>query len=150
MCSFSQWNQHFCFLSKIFKANHLEDKINIIEKRPELLTPADLEGKKVSRECCAFALDSTVLRWPDCPLLWASLWVPRDAWWMNTCIALQSLLLQQEQDGSAGMDRDTQCPLPFSVTALLLNPGCGENPESQPLGHQGTPENLSKAHSFSY
>lgn len=65
--------------SKIFKANHLEDKINIIEKRPELLTPADLEGKKVSRERCAFALDSTVLRWPDCPLLWASLWVPRDA-----------------------------------------------------------------------
>uniref|UniRef100_A0A8C0E0F2 Protein arginine N-methyltransferase n=1 Tax=Balaenoptera musculus TaxID=9771 RepID=A0A8C0E0F2_BALMU len=35
-------------LMKIFKANHLEDKINIIEKRPELLTPADLEGKKVS------------------------------------------------------------------------------------------------------
>nr|XP_058900822.1 protein arginine N-methyltransferase 7 isoform X5 [Kogia breviceps] len=33
---------------QIFKANHLEDKINIIEKRPELLTPADLEGKKVS------------------------------------------------------------------------------------------------------
>lgn len=76
MCSFSQQNQRFCFLSKIFKANHLEDKINIIEKRPELLTPADLEGKKVSREHCAFALDSTVLRWPDCPLLWASPWVP--------------------------------------------------------------------------
>ncbi|XP_044788017.2 protein arginine N-methyltransferase 7 isoform X3 [Bubalus bubalis] len=35
-------------MKKIFKANHLEDKINIIEKRPELLTPADLEGKKVS------------------------------------------------------------------------------------------------------
>lgn len=36
------------FLSKIFKANHLEDKISIIKKRPELLTSADLEGKKVS------------------------------------------------------------------------------------------------------
>ncbi|XP_071065219.1 protein arginine N-methyltransferase 7 isoform X2 [Dasypus novemcinctus] len=35
-------------MKKIFQANHLEDKINIIEKRPELLTPADLEGKKVS------------------------------------------------------------------------------------------------------
>ncbi|KAG8521778.1 Protein arginine N-methyltransferase 7 [Galemys pyrenaicus] len=35
-------------MKKIFKANHLEDKITIIEKRPELLTSADLEGKKVS------------------------------------------------------------------------------------------------------
>uniref|UniRef100_A0A8C9PA92 Protein arginine N-methyltransferase domain-containing protein n=1 Tax=Spermophilus dauricus TaxID=99837 RepID=A0A8C9PA92_SPEDA len=35
-------------MKKIFKANHLENKINIIEKRPELLTTADLEGKKVS------------------------------------------------------------------------------------------------------
>ncbi|XP_037672277.1 protein arginine N-methyltransferase 7 isoform X2 [Choloepus didactylus] len=35
-------------MKKIFQANHLEDKINIIEKRPELLIPADLEGKKVS------------------------------------------------------------------------------------------------------
>ncbi|XP_004690271.1 PREDICTED: protein arginine N-methyltransferase 7 isoform X2 [Condylura cristata] len=35
-------------MKKIFKANHLEDKINVIEKRPELLTSADLEGKKVS------------------------------------------------------------------------------------------------------
>nr|XP_023412367.1 protein arginine N-methyltransferase 7 isoform X3 [Loxodonta africana] len=35
-------------MKKVFKANHLEEKINIIEKRPELLTPADLEGKKVS------------------------------------------------------------------------------------------------------
>ncbi|XP_058562098.1 protein arginine N-methyltransferase 7 isoform X2 [Neofelis nebulosa] len=34
--------------TSIFKANHLEDKINIIEKRPELLTSADLEGKKIS------------------------------------------------------------------------------------------------------
>ncbi|XP_036202453.1 protein arginine N-methyltransferase 7 isoform X4 [Myotis myotis] len=33
-------------MKKIFKANHLEDKINVIEKRPELLTSADLEGKK--------------------------------------------------------------------------------------------------------
>nr|XP_015094179.1 protein arginine N-methyltransferase 7 isoform X2 [Vicugna pacos] len=33
---------------QIFKANHLEDKINMIEKRPELLTPADLGDKKVS------------------------------------------------------------------------------------------------------
>uniref|UniRef100_A0A8C9DMM3 Protein arginine N-methyltransferase n=1 Tax=Prolemur simus TaxID=1328070 RepID=A0A8C9DMM3_PROSS len=36
------------FLRRIFKANQLEDKVNIIEKRPELLTNADLEGKKVS------------------------------------------------------------------------------------------------------
>ncbi|XP_063467672.1 protein arginine N-methyltransferase 7 isoform X4 [Symphalangus syndactylus] len=35
-------------LRKIFKANHLEDKINIIEKRPELLTNEDLKGRKVS------------------------------------------------------------------------------------------------------
>ncbi|XP_016056255.1 PREDICTED: protein arginine N-methyltransferase 7 isoform X2 [Miniopterus natalensis] len=35
-------------MKKIFKANHLEDKINIIAKRPESLTSADLEGKKVS------------------------------------------------------------------------------------------------------
>ncbi|XP_039707812.1 protein arginine N-methyltransferase 7 isoform X1 [Pteropus medius] len=35
-------------MKKIFKANHLEDKIKVIEKRPELLTSADLEGKKVS------------------------------------------------------------------------------------------------------
>jgi len=35
-------------MRKIFKANHLEDKINIIEKRPELVTSADLKGKKVS------------------------------------------------------------------------------------------------------
>ncbi|XP_054310047.1 protein arginine N-methyltransferase 7 isoform X11 [Pongo pygmaeus] len=35
-------------LRKIFKANHLEDKINIIEKRPELLTNEDLQGRKVS------------------------------------------------------------------------------------------------------
>lgn len=35
-------------MKRIFKANHLEDKISIIKKRPELLTSADLEGKKVS------------------------------------------------------------------------------------------------------
>jgi protein arginine N-methyltransferase 7 len=35
-------------MKRMFKANHLEDKISIIEKRPELLTSADLEGKKVS------------------------------------------------------------------------------------------------------
>uniref|UniRef100_A0A6I8N9Z8 Protein arginine N-methyltransferase n=1 Tax=Ornithorhynchus anatinus TaxID=9258 RepID=A0A6I8N9Z8_ORNAN len=33
-------------MKKIFKANHLEEKINVIEKRPELLIPADLENKK--------------------------------------------------------------------------------------------------------
>ncbi|XP_017653872.1 protein arginine N-methyltransferase 7 isoform X7 [Nannospalax galili] len=33
-------------MKRIFNANHLEDKINIIKKRPELLTSADLEGKK--------------------------------------------------------------------------------------------------------
>ncbi|XP_050629286.1 protein arginine N-methyltransferase 7 isoform X4 [Macaca thibetana thibetana] len=35
-------------LRKILKANHLEDKINIIEKRPELLTSEDLKSRKVS------------------------------------------------------------------------------------------------------
>ncbi|NXM70543.1 ANM7 methyltransferase, partial [Serilophus lunatus] len=32
----------------VFKANHLEDKIKIIEARPELLKPSHLEDKKVS------------------------------------------------------------------------------------------------------
>lgn len=45
----------FFFSHKIFKANHLEDKINIIEKRPELLTSEDLEGKKVSGKGSTFA-----------------------------------------------------------------------------------------------
>ncbi|EDL11358.1 protein arginine N-methyltransferase 7 [Mus musculus] len=35
-------------MKRIFKVNHLEDKISVINKRPELLTAADLEGKKVS------------------------------------------------------------------------------------------------------
>nr|XP_054104827.1 protein arginine N-methyltransferase 7 isoform X3 [Callithrix jacchus] len=35
-------------MRKIFKVNHLEDKINIIEKRPELLTNEDLQGRKIS------------------------------------------------------------------------------------------------------
>ncbi|XP_045149851.1 protein arginine N-methyltransferase 7 [Echinops telfairi] len=35
-------------MRKIFEANHLEEKINIIEKRPEWLTSADLGGRKVS------------------------------------------------------------------------------------------------------
>nr|XP_021528212.1 protein arginine N-methyltransferase 7 isoform X3 [Aotus nancymaae] len=35
-------------MRKIFKANHLEDKISIIEKRPESLTNEDLKGRKVS------------------------------------------------------------------------------------------------------
>ncbi|XP_029464522.1 protein arginine N-methyltransferase 7 isoform X2 [Rhinatrema bivittatum] len=35
-------------MEKIFRANRLEDKIKVIEKRPELLTPVDLEHKKVS------------------------------------------------------------------------------------------------------
>lgn len=35
-------------MKKIVKANHVEDKVHIIEKRPELLTSADLEGEKVS------------------------------------------------------------------------------------------------------
>ncbi|NWR74371.1 ANM7 methyltransferase, partial [Centropus unirufus] len=33
---------------QFFKANHLEDKIKIIEARPELLTPSQLEDKKIS------------------------------------------------------------------------------------------------------
>ncbi|XP_053127167.1 protein arginine N-methyltransferase 7 isoform X2 [Hemicordylus capensis] len=35
-------------MKKIFKANHLEDKIKIIEKHPELLVSSDLEDRKVS------------------------------------------------------------------------------------------------------
>ena len=33
----------------------MEDKINVIEKRPELLTSADLEGKKVSNDSLQWA-----------------------------------------------------------------------------------------------
>ncbi|XP_032181094.1 protein arginine N-methyltransferase 7 isoform X3 [Mustela erminea] len=33
-------------MKKIFKANHVEDKVHIIEKRPELLMSADLEDEK--------------------------------------------------------------------------------------------------------
>ncbi|NWV59742.1 ANM7 methyltransferase, partial [Malurus elegans] len=36
------------FLHCFFKANHLEDKIKIIEVRPELLKPSHLEDKKIS------------------------------------------------------------------------------------------------------
>nr|XP_009939264.1 PREDICTED: protein arginine N-methyltransferase 7 isoform X2 [Opisthocomus hoazin] len=35
-------------MQKFFKANHLEDKIKIIEARPELLTSSHLEDKKIS------------------------------------------------------------------------------------------------------
>ncbi|XP_075393667.1 protein arginine N-methyltransferase 7 isoform X2 [Tenrec ecaudatus] len=35
-------------MRKIFEANHLEEKITVIEKRPEWLTSADLGGRKVS------------------------------------------------------------------------------------------------------
>ncbi|KAJ7420270.1 hypothetical protein BTVI_22086 [Pitangus sulphuratus] len=35
-------------MEKFFKANHLEDKIKIIEARPELLKPSHFEDKKVS------------------------------------------------------------------------------------------------------
>ncbi|XP_060131933.1 protein arginine N-methyltransferase 7 isoform X3 [Zootoca vivipara] len=38
----------YSLMQKIFKANHLEDKIKIIEKHPELLISSDLEDKKVS------------------------------------------------------------------------------------------------------
>ncbi|XP_074142463.1 protein arginine N-methyltransferase 7 isoform X2 [Sminthopsis crassicaudata] len=38
----------FIIFSKIFKANGLEDTITIIEKRPELLTSADLGDRKIS------------------------------------------------------------------------------------------------------
>lgn len=66
---FSGQKQYFLFffLVKIFKANHLEDKINIIEKRPELLTSADLEGKKVSGEGLCICMDSIALTWPERP-----------------------------------------------------------------------------------
>uniref|UniRef100_A0A5F8GWA1 Protein arginine N-methyltransferase n=1 Tax=Monodelphis domestica TaxID=13616 RepID=A0A5F8GWA1_MONDO len=39
---------HCVGVEQIFKVNHLEDKINIIEKRPELLTSADLGDRKIS------------------------------------------------------------------------------------------------------
>ncbi|XP_054856113.1 protein arginine N-methyltransferase 7 [Eublepharis macularius] len=35
-------------MKKIFKANHLQDQIKIIEKHPELIISSDLEDKKVS------------------------------------------------------------------------------------------------------
>ncbi|OXB53186.1 hypothetical protein ASZ78_001297 [Callipepla squamata] len=35
-------------MKKFFKANHLEDKIKIVEARPELLTSSHLEDKKIS------------------------------------------------------------------------------------------------------
>ncbi|KFV83056.1 Protein arginine N-methyltransferase 7, partial [Struthio camelus australis] len=37
----------FFFFLKFLKANHLEDKIKIVEARPELLTPSHLEDRKV-------------------------------------------------------------------------------------------------------
>ncbi|NWR36591.1 ANM7 methyltransferase, partial [Tachuris rubrigastra] len=40
--------QYFILIFKLFKANHLEDKIRIIEARPELLKPSHFEDKKVS------------------------------------------------------------------------------------------------------
>ncbi|NXS74949.1 ANM7 methyltransferase, partial [Pandion haliaetus] len=42
------WSLHFNLLFLFFKANHLEDKIKIIEARPELLTSSHLEDKKIS------------------------------------------------------------------------------------------------------
>ncbi|NXS98615.1 ANM7 methyltransferase, partial [Jacana jacana] len=40
--------QYFVLVFQLFKANHLEDKIKIIEARPELLTSSHLEDKKIS------------------------------------------------------------------------------------------------------
>ncbi|NXJ76608.1 ANM7 methyltransferase, partial [Trogon melanurus] len=42
------WSLHFSLIFLFFKANHLEDKIKIIETRPELLTASHLEDKKIS------------------------------------------------------------------------------------------------------
>ncbi|NWW90972.1 ANM7 methyltransferase, partial [Rhynochetos jubatus] len=39
---------HYLGAKQIFKANHLEDEITILQARPELLTPSHLEDKKIS------------------------------------------------------------------------------------------------------
>ncbi|XP_036202451.1 protein arginine N-methyltransferase 7 isoform X2 [Myotis myotis] len=57
-------------MKKIFKANHLEDKINVIEKRPELLTSADLEGKKKSPSDVLVLLLALISRSLSCWDLW--------------------------------------------------------------------------------
>lgn len=49
----------------------MEDKINVIEKRPELLTSEDLEGKKVSNE---FTVGGTALRGLSSPLSCPASW----------------------------------------------------------------------------
>ncbi|NXS52830.1 ANM7 methyltransferase, partial [Brachypteracias leptosomus] len=42
------WSLGFSFLFAFFKANHLEDKIKIIEARPEMLESSHLEDQKIS------------------------------------------------------------------------------------------------------
>lgn len=50
-------------MKKIFQANHLEDKITIIEKRPELLTSEDLEGRMVSLLLAEPFFTTSLLPW---------------------------------------------------------------------------------------
>ncbi|XP_067407765.1 protein arginine N-methyltransferase 7 isoform X2 [Emydura macquarii macquarii] len=60
-----------CLMEKIFKANHLGDKIKIIEKRPELLTSSDLEDKKVSVLIGEPFFTTSLLPWHNLYFLYA-------------------------------------------------------------------------------
>ncbi|XP_075796455.1 protein arginine N-methyltransferase 7 isoform X2 [Pelodiscus sinensis] len=56
---------------QIFKANQVGDKIKIIEKRPELLTPSDLEYKKVSVLIGEPFFTTSLLPWHNLYFLYA-------------------------------------------------------------------------------
>ncbi|TFK09031.1 alpha-1A adrenergic receptor [Platysternon megacephalum] len=60
-----------CLMEKIFKANHVGDKIKIIEKRPELLTASDLEDKKVSVLIGEPFFTTSLLPWHNLYFLYA-------------------------------------------------------------------------------
>ncbi|XP_074864832.1 protein arginine N-methyltransferase 7 isoform X4 [Carettochelys insculpta] len=60
-----------CLMEKIFKANQVGDKIKIIEKRPELLTPSDLEDKKVSVLIGEPFFTTSLLPWHNLYFLYA-------------------------------------------------------------------------------
>ncbi|XP_013910107.1 PREDICTED: protein arginine N-methyltransferase 7 [Thamnophis sirtalis] len=50
-------------MQKIFMANHLEDKITILEKPPELLTPSDFEDRKISLLIAEPFFSTSLLPW---------------------------------------------------------------------------------------
>ncbi|NXY46582.1 ANM7 methyltransferase, partial [Ceuthmochares aereus] len=54
---------HYLGAKQFFKANHLEDKIKIIEARPELLTSSHLEDKKISVLVGEPFFTTTLLPW---------------------------------------------------------------------------------------